>query len=71
MVGNFGNEKRSDYSAIGPNVNLASRIESVCEPAEIFVAGDVCDLLADDQFIDAGEFQLKGIEGKTQLFRLV
>ena len=42
VVGNFGNEKRSDYSAIGPSVNLASRIESVCRPGEIFISGDFC-----------------------------
>ena len=33
----------SDYTAIGPTVNLASRIESACSPGEVFVSGEVCD----------------------------
>ena len=72
VVGNFGSEQRVDYTAIGPSVNLASRIETACEPGRIYVSEEVRELLHNEPPTDlAGEFELKGIEGKTCLYKLV
>ena len=71
VVGNFGSCHSVDYTAVGPSVNLASRIESACVPGEIFVSPEISELLSPELTEQAGEYELKGISGKTSLYRLV
>jgi class 3 adenylate cyclase len=37
-VGSFGSRQRSEYSAMGMQVNLASRLESACRPGGILIS---------------------------------
>jgi|GEM_PF-1496629 signal transduction histidine kinase/class 3 adenylate cyclase/DNA-binding response OmpR family regulator len=70
IVGSFGGQKRSDYTAIGHTVNLASRIEGQAKPGEILMTASVRDFLSDECWEYAGNFKMKGVEGETALYRL-
>ncbi|NEO31094.1 MAG: response regulator [Symploca sp. SIO3C6] len=62
VVGMLGGSKRSDYTAIGPCVNIASRLQEAAEPNSILVSADVANFLYQDAIIKSRALQLKGIE---------
>ena len=69
IVGTFGNELRSEYTAIGSTINIATRIEAAAEPGSILVSAEVRDYLEQDYWTFAGEFELKEMHSMP-LFRL-
>jgi signal transduction histidine kinase/DNA-binding response OmpR family regulator len=68
VVGMFGGPERSDYTAIGPSVNIASRIQYAAEPDSILVSAAVADYLAEDEITKFSPLQLKGVDETVLTF---
>ncbi|OCQ94393.1 adenylate cyclase [Oscillatoriales cyanobacterium USR001] len=68
VVGMFGCEERSDYTAIGPAVNIAARLQEAAEPNTIIVSAVVADYLDEDQVVKYKSLQLKGIDETVLTF---
>jgi class 3 adenylate cyclase len=68
VVGMFGNSERSDYTAIGPSVNIAARLQEAANPNSILVSAAVADYLEDDKIIKFKPLKLKGIDETVLTF---
>ncbi|MCL2927195.1 MAG: response regulator [Trichodesmium sp. MAG_R01] len=62
VVGMFGGPERSDYTAIGPSVNIAARLEEAAEPNTILVSATVAQYLDSRMVKKYGSLKLKGID---------
>jgi len=71
IVGSFGGKRRSDYTAIGNTVNIASRVQTKADPGQILMTTAVRDYLPASSWTAAGSYELKGVEGEVLLFALV
>ncbi len=72
-VGNFGSATRVDYTAIGENINLASRMEGLNKflGTDVLITGEVKKEIG-TRFATRylGRFQLKGFEKSVEVYEL-
>jgi len=68
VVGMFGSSERADYTAIGPSVNIASRLQGAADPGSILVSAAVADYLEEEEIIKGKPLELKGIDETVLTF---
>jgi adenylate cyclase len=71
LWGNIGAADRLDFTAIGPAVNLVSRLEGLCRPLGrwVLISGAVAAETT-TQLVPLGEHTLRGIAGPCAVFTL-
>jgi len=70
-VGNFGSEDRMEYSIIGKEVNVASRLESNSSPGKILISESTYELVKEKfKCTPEGDMEAKGIDRKIKTFQL-
>ncbi len=71
-VGNFGSESRMDYTIIGRDANLASRLQNAADVDEILISNDTY-LLVRDRIMcrEKGVVRLRGINNPVQVWEVM
>ena len=68
VVGMFGGAERSDYTAVGPSVNIAARLQTAARPGQILVSAAVADYLEEAEITKGESLHLKGIDETVLTF---
>ena len=70
VVGMFGSADRTDYTAIGPSVNIAARLQEAADGESILVSAAVADYLDEHEIVKFSPLQLKGIDETVLTFNV-
>lgn len=72
VVGNIGSPQHMDYTAIGDEVNVAERLESLALGKQILVDRNVYEATKDTfEFKELGSFTVKGKKEKVDIFEVI
>lgn len=72
MAGIFGSPRKKEYTAYGPPVNLASRLENIAKAGQIFICGQTARLVEDFAQLEkiTGPI-IKGVAHQSEVFRVL
>ncbi len=70
VVGMFGSAQRTDYTAIGPSVNIAARLQEAADGESILVSAAVADYLDEQEIVKFSPLKLKGIDETVLTFNV-
>jgi class 3 adenylate cyclase len=71
LVGSLGSAYRSDFTAIGMQVNRARRVQEICQPGEIYLTSDVAQRVPSPMVEPVGSVRLEGIIGGVLCYRVL
>ncbi|MBW4521581.1 MAG: GAF domain-containing protein [Scytolyngbya sp. HA4215-MV1] len=72
VVGNIGSPRHMDYTAIGDEVNTASRLQSIAKGGQILITRSIYEKTkADFQFQSCGSIKVKGKKYEVEVFEVV
>jgi len=71
-IGNFGSEERMDYTIVGGEVNMASRLESNADVDSILISHETYGLIKDRiKCLPKGEITVKGIAHSVKTYEVI
>lgn len=64
LAGNIGSQKKMEYTVIGDNVNVASRLTSMAKPGEILISRQTYDLIKENISVKVERRGMVAVKGK-------
>src|SRR5881275_2601730 len=71
VVGSIGDDLRMDYTAQGPTVGLAQRMEQLAEPGKVYLSEHTAPLVSGYfRLEELGRFAVKGVRAPVRVYEL-